>query len=122
MKRGHEFTIRLAEDKDFEQVFAIWLEGISVSFDASTLNEAEVREKFRTNFLSRSGIFNYRDHESQCNSHFPDEGLRETFDRTCVNKKTKILLTLAGRAFRFIGMPFSRRVPRDAKPPASPSF
>ena len=54
-----KFKIRLAKNEDFEEVYAIWLEGISSSFDTSALEKIVVYEKFRNNFLKRSGIFNY---------------------------------------------------------------
>lgn len=55
----NNFTIRLAIDEDFEEVFVIWVEGISSSFDSSSLDKGELYKKFKSNFLKRSGIFNY---------------------------------------------------------------
>lgn len=53
------FTIRLANDEDFEEIFTIWLDGISFSFDLTFINQVEIKEKFKSNFYLRFGIFNY---------------------------------------------------------------
>ncbi|MEE1944040.1 GNAT family N-acetyltransferase [Pedobacter sp. KR3-3] len=52
-------SIRLALDEDFETIYAIWLEGIENSFDKKAADEQAVRQKFRSNFQERQGIFNY---------------------------------------------------------------
>ncbi|SDE31392.1 GNAT family N-acetyltransferase [Niabella drilacis] len=51
--------IRLAEDKDFEQILAIWLEGVGNSFDDKKFDMEIVKEKFAFNFFERRGIFNF---------------------------------------------------------------
>lgn len=55
----NNFTIRLANDDDFEQIFNIWIEGISSSFDTTSISENELKEKFKSNFFKRVGIFNF---------------------------------------------------------------
>lgn len=52
-------SIRLALDEDFETIYAIWLDGIENSFDKKAIDEQAVRQKFRSNFQERQGIFNY---------------------------------------------------------------
>lgn len=52
-------NIRLALEEDFETIYAIWLEGIENSFDRKAADEQAVRQKFRSNFQERQGIFNY---------------------------------------------------------------
>lgn len=51
-----DITIRLAEDYDFDAIYAIWQEGIHSS---SNINMEEMRAKFHENFALRNGIYNY---------------------------------------------------------------
>ena len=51
--------IRLAEDRDFEQILSIWLEGIGNSFDEANFDMEMVKGKFKANFFKRQGIFNF---------------------------------------------------------------
>lgn len=53
------FTIRLAEDADFDRIYEIWTEGVENSFDVRQFDEVDLKEKFRQNFNDRQGIFNF---------------------------------------------------------------
>ena len=55
----NNFIIRLATNEDFEEIFSIWLEGISFSFAPSSISEIELKVKFELNYFLRYGIFNY---------------------------------------------------------------
>lgn len=55
----NNFLIRLANDEDFEEIFTIWLDGILISFDQSSMSQSELKVKFEQNYSLRSGIFNY---------------------------------------------------------------
>ena len=52
-------TIRLATDADYDNIYAIWLEGIENSFDRSPEDHPHIEAKFRQNFEQRHGIFNF---------------------------------------------------------------
>lgn len=52
-------NIRLAEDDDFEEIFSIWMDGVSASFDTSKIDSISLQDKFYQNFKSRNKIFNY---------------------------------------------------------------
>jgi len=53
------FSIQLAEDSDFENIFKIWTEGLSQSFEPNLIDEDRLRTKFEKIFKNRDGIFNY---------------------------------------------------------------
>jgi len=53
-----EVIIRIAEDSDFEDIYAIWRQGLESSFDITLLDDTVI-EKFHSNFLQREGIFNF---------------------------------------------------------------
>ena len=54
-----QIDIRLAKDEDFETIFRIWLDGIENSFDKNVIAETVLKDKFKENFNSRKGIFNF---------------------------------------------------------------
>jgi phosphinothricin acetyltransferase len=56
---NENMKIRLAVDDDFEAIFAIWLEGISNSFDTKQFDKEHLKTKFLSNFSQRQGIFNF---------------------------------------------------------------
>jgi L-amino acid N-acyltransferase YncA len=56
---NENMKIRLAVDDDFEAIFAIWLEGISNSFDTNQFEKEQLKTKFLSNFSQRQGIFNF---------------------------------------------------------------
>ena len=59
ISKSTEFSIRLACNQDFEEIFEIWQKGLSASFDITQIDLAEVKIVFLENFLLRKGIFNY---------------------------------------------------------------
>jgi len=56
---AQNIEIRLAKDRDFDEIYQIWLEGISNSFDESAFKMEQIRKKFASNFFNRKGIFNF---------------------------------------------------------------
>jgi L-amino acid N-acyltransferase YncA len=59
MDNNQNISVRLANDSDFEQIFEIWTSGIQNSFDTSSVDIKDVKEKFLSIFMLRQGIFNY---------------------------------------------------------------
>ena len=59
LSNSTEFTIRLANNQDFEEIFDIWQKGLSASFDIKQIDISEIKTAFKENFLLRKGIFNY---------------------------------------------------------------
>lgn len=59
MLENNDITIRLANENDLEPIFSIWIEGINNSFDKNNFNITTLKEKFRSNFYQRNGIFNF---------------------------------------------------------------
>jgi len=57
--RPLNYLIRLANDDDFEQVYAIWLDGIHNSFDYKSKDMKKIEQKFASIFFQRQGIFNF---------------------------------------------------------------
>jgi len=51
--------IRLASDTDYDQIYAIYLEGIGNSFDVNPKELPEIERKFLSNFKNRKGSFNF---------------------------------------------------------------
>jgi L-amino acid N-acyltransferase YncA len=59
MDVGRIVNIRLALDKDLETIVGIWFEGLEASFPVGSFEKSNIRQRFRENFDSRKGIFNY---------------------------------------------------------------
>lgn len=59
MRQESNIAIRLAIDDDFESIYQIWMEGIGSSFDIQDKKDDALKDKFKSVFLNRKGIFNY---------------------------------------------------------------